>query len=377
MSEELKKQNVPFKVLVNFCRVLLGLTFMFSGIVKAIDPVGTQIKLSDYMYAFGMGGTMLDSTLLILSCLLAGFEILIGVYLTMGAFIKGTSLIVLVMMGVLTPFTLYLAMKNPVEDCGCFGDAVVLTNWQTFSKNVFLLLLAILVFIGKKRVIPFVTEKRQWIITVFMTLIAIRFMIGNIINLPVLDFRPYKVGTDLRSEVLGSIKNPELSDFFLMNDDMDDITGEVLADSGYTFLLVLPHVEDASENGIDLIDDVFDYCINWGYNMIGVTSSGDDAIRQWSDNAGVDLRFVFCDEVPLQTMVRSNPGLVLIKYGVLINKWSCYSVPSDDELSAPLDKISVGRIPDPDPLKTPWAVVLLFTLPLLMITLIDRLKEMV
>ena len=191
MSEELKKQNVPFKVLVNFCRVLLGLTFMFSGIVKAIDPVGTQIKLSDYMYAFGMGGTMLDSTLLILSCLLAGFEILIGVYLTMGAFIKGTSLIVLVMMGVLTPFTFYLAMKNPVEDCGCFGDAVVLTNWQTFSKNVFLLLLAILVFIGKKRVIPFVTEKRQWIITVFMTLIAIRFMIGNIINLPVLEFRPY------------------------------------------------------------------------------------------------------------------------------------------------------------------------------------------
>ena len=88
MSEELKKQNVPLKVLVNFCRVLLGLTFMFSGIVKAIDPVGTQIKLSDYMYAFGMGGTMLDSTLLILSCLLAGFEILIGVYLTMGAFIK-------------------------------------------------------------------------------------------------------------------------------------------------------------------------------------------------------------------------------------------------------------------------------------------------
>jgi triosephosphate isomerase len=193
----------------------------------------------------------------------------------------------------------------------------------------------------------------------------------------VLDFRPYKVGTDLRSEVLGAVKNPELSDFFLMNDDMDDLTEEILADSGYTFLLVLPHVEDASENGIDLIDDVFDYCINWGYNMIGLTSSGDDAIRQWSDNAGVDLRFVFCDEVPLQTMVRSNPGLVLIKDGVLINKWSCYSVPSDDELSAPLDQISVGRIPDPDPLKTPWAVVLLFALPLLMITLIDRLKEMV
>ena len=145
------------------------------------------------MYAFGMGGTMLDSTLLILSCLLAGFEILIGVYLTMGAFIKGTSLIVLVMMGVLTPFTLYLAMKNPVEDCGCFGDAVILTNWQTFFKNVFLLALAIMVFVERKYITAFVTERRQWMITVLVVSISVWFMVCNITRLPILDFRPYKV----------------------------------------------------------------------------------------------------------------------------------------------------------------------------------------
>ena len=129
MGAEVKHNDKPMKVLVNFCRILLGLTFLFSGIVKAVDPMGTQIKLTDYLYAFGMGDAILGSTLLILACILAGFEILIGAYLTVGAFGRGSSLLAMLMMVFFTPFTLYLAIKNPVQDCGCFGDAVVLTNW--------------------------------------------------------------------------------------------------------------------------------------------------------------------------------------------------------------------------------------------------------
>lgn len=375
MAEELKKENKALKVLVNFCRILLGLTFMFSGIVKAIDPVGTQIKLFDYLTAFGMGGTILDSTLLILACMLAGFEILIGSYLAMGAFIRGTSFLTLLMMLVLTPFTLYLALKNPVQDCGCFGDAVIITNWQTFYKNVLLLVLAMIVFIWRKRVSPFVSVRRQWVITVFMVTISVKFMASNIVNLPVLDFRPYKVGTNLLSQV--SDGNPLFADFSIMDDDMNDVTMDILADTGYTFLLVSPHVEDASESDMDLIDDVFDYCTNWGYNIVGVTSSGSDAIKRWTENTGSELKFMFSDEIPLQTMVRSNPGLVLIKGGVLVNKWSHACIPSDEELSGPLDEISVGYLPEPDPLHTPWAVALLFVVPLLMIMLIDKLKRLI
>ena len=364
---------MPLKVLVNFCRILLGLTFLFSGIVKAIDPVGTQIKLADYLFAFGMGLSVLESTLLIVACILAGFEILIGSYLTVGAFSRGTSFVALLMMCFFTPLTLYLAIKNPVQDCGCFGDAVVLTNWQTFYKNVFLLALAILVFAFRRYIVPFVAERRQWIVTVVMVAVSVRFMVINIIGLPVLDFRPYKVGADLRTAYME--RNPEFTDFGIMNDDMDDVTMDVLADSGYTFLLVSPHLEDASESDLDLIDDVFDYCAHWGYNMIGLTSSGSEAVRQWTENAGAEFGFMFSDEIPLQTIVRSNPGLVLIKDGVIVNKWSHSYIPSDDELWGPLDMISVGRTPDPDPLKTPWAVALLFAVPLLLIVLIDRLKE--
>ena len=328
MSAETEKSSKPFKVLVNACRIILGLTFMFSGIVKAIDPVGTQIKLTDYMYAFGMGDFMSGSTLLILACILAGFEILIGSYLTVGAFSKGTSLVTLVMMGILTPFTLVLAITNPVQDCGCFGDAVILSNWQTFGKNIFLLALSVFVFIERKLIVPFMDEKRHWMVTVIIVAVSVRFMVTNIIGLPVLDFRPYKIGTDLRSAVLN--QDMSLTDFSIMDDDMNDVTMEVLGDSGYTFLLVSPHVEDASESDLDLIDDVFDYCAHWGYNMIGVTSSGTEAVRQWTENAGAELRFLFSDEIPLQTIVRSNPGLVLIRDGVIVNKWSHSQIPSDE-----------------------------------------------
>lgn len=376
MSESDNKSGTPLKVLVNFSRILLGLTFLFSGVVKAIDPVGTQIKLSDYLYAFSMGDLMLDSTLLILACLLAGFEILIGSYLLVGVYSKGSSLLALVMMVVFTPFTYYLALKNPVHDCGCFGDALVLTNWQTFGKNVFLLVLSLLVFIKRRAIVPFVDVKRYWVITLIVTMVSIRFMTANINGLPVLDFRPYKVGTDLKKEILEDI-NPAMSDFSVMDADMNDVTADILTDSSYTFLLVSPFVENASENNIDMIDDVFDYCSHYGYNIMGLTSSGDDAIKQWTENAGAEIPFLFCDEIPLKTMVRSNPGLVLIRNGVLVNKWGHARIPSDEELSGPLDEIEVGQVPAPDPFRTPWAVGILFLLPLLLVVLIDRLKGMI
>lgn len=376
MSDEAKKIGLPAKILVNFCRVLLGLTFMFSGVVKAIDPVGTQIKLSDYLYAFGMGGYLLDSTLIILACLLAGWEILVGAYLLVGAFPKGTSLVVLVMMVLLTPFTLYIALNNPVDECGCFGDALVLTNWETFYKNIFLLLLALLVFIKRNAIVPFVEGRRHWVITLIVTLIAVRFMTANINSLPVLDFRAYKVGTDLRTEVLEN-RNPAMADFSVMDADMNDLTADLLSDSSYTFLLVSAHLENASESNLDLIDDVFDYCGHYGYKIIGLTSSSEDVIKQWTENAGAEIPFLFCDEIPLQTMVRSNPGLILLRNGVIVNKWSDVRIPSDEELSGPLDVIKVGQLPDPDPLRTPWAVCILFLLPLFMVVLIDRLKRMI
>ena len=368
------KRSLPARISVNFCRVLVGVVFMFSGTVKAVDPVGTQIKLTDYMGALGMNITLPDSTLLIMACILAGMELLLGIYMTMGAYIRGTSLLLSLFLLVMTPFTLYLALANPVEDCGCFGDAVKLSNWQTFWKNVFLLALTLYVFIRRRLSVPFAHEKIQWVLTLVSMILIIKFMVSNIKYLPAIDFRPYKTGTDLRRGVLQG-ENPGMADFFIMDSNLDDVTSDILNEPGYTFLVVSPHLESANERNIDLIDDIYDYCRRWGYGMYGLTSSGSGAVHEWTENTGAEYGFLHCDEIPLETMVRSNPGLVLLHDGVLVNKWSYLNIPDETRLSGPLDVIEAGKVPAPDPMRTPLGIALLFLLPILIIGLISLVKS--
>jgi uncharacterized membrane protein YphA (DoxX/SURF4 family) len=373
MDNKTTSNNLPMKVAVNICRFMLGAAFIFSGVVKAVDPIGTQIKLSDYMYAFNMGDVLSYGTLLIAACTLAGMEFLLGVYMLFGSFVRGTSLLLLIAMVVLTPFTLYLALHNPVEDCGCFGDALLLTNWQTFYKNVFLLLLALFVFLFKKRIVPWVTIGRQWLLSVVSVIVIVMFMVDNVRNLPALDLRPYKVGTSLFDDVLLQM-NVDVSDFSLLDEDLNDVTDPILSDTGYTFLLVSEHLESASEGHLDLIDDVYDYCNTYGYKMYGVTASGRGEVSNWIENTGAEYGFLYSDEIPLQTMIRSNPGLVLMKEGVIIEKWSEANIPDEEFLSAPLEKIGLGTPPEADMKSDIIRVILIFLLPLLLVILIDRLK---
>lgn len=373
MEKKTTSNNIPMKVAVNICRFVLGAAFLFSGVVKAVDPVGTQIKLSDYMYAFSMGDVLSDGTLLIAACTLAGIELLLGIYMLLGSFARGTSLLLMVAMVVLTPFTLYLALKNPVEDCGCFGDALVLTNWQTFYKNVFLLLLAVFVFVFKKHIIPWVSIGRQWLVSVVSVIVIVMFMVNNIRNLPAIDLRPYKAGTSLFDDVLLQM-NVDISDFSLLDKNLNDVTDPVLSDTGYTFLLVSEHLESASEGHLDLIDDVYDYCNTYGYKMYGVTASGRGEVSNWIEDTGAEYEFLFSDEIPLQTMIRSNPGLVLMKEGVIINKWSEANIPDEEFLTAPLEDLGLSTPPEINMLRDVLKVVLIFLLPILLVILIDRLK---
>lgn len=363
-------------VTVNLCRVLLGLVFLFSGTVKAIDPVGTQIKLSDYLGAMGLPGIFPDGALLLVSCLLAGFEMLMGSYLLMGIFCRGTSLLTLVFMGLLTPFTLYVAIANPVQDCGCFGDALILTNWQTFIKNVVLLAFAVTVRIRYRVIVPSVREKRQWVVTLIVLAISARFMVENVNGLPAIDFRPYRVGTDLRAEVLER-HNEKMTDFVVMDRNLNDVTADLLLDSGYVFLMVSPYLESASWSDLDLIDDLSEYCDRYGYRMVCLTASGREEIREWAANTAAGYDIMNCDAVPLKTMVRSNPGLVLLADGMIVNKWSHSDIPTDSELTAPLENLQ-GVLERPfDPLRTPWGVGALLLVPLLLVAVIEKLKKMI
>lgn len=373
-SESVNSGSGAMKIPANLSRMVLGLVFLFSGIVKAIDPVGTQIKFTDYLSAFGLGNLLLPGTLLIFACLLAGFEILLGAYMTMGVFRRGTTLLCLIFMCVMTPFTLYVAIADPVEDCGCFGDALILTNWQTFLKNVVLLALAIMARMWYRSIVPFVRDKWQWTVTVVVLAISVRFMVDNINGLPKIDFRPYRIGTDLRSKVLEE-QDPEFSDFFIFDSNMDDATAGLLNNDGYSFLLVFPHLESADESDLDLIDDLAEYCSRYGYGLTGITASGSDIIDDWVAGTAAQYDLLQCDEIPLETMVRSNPGLILMKDGVILNKWSHRNIPGESELDKPLERLPQIVSPKRNPLNTPWGVAALFLLPLLLLGLIDRINK--
>lgn len=181
----------------NVCRFLLAVVFLFSGFVKANDPLGTVYKVQDYLEAWGLQSLSAGYVPYLAAMLCALLEFILGIYLFFGIRRRVAPLLVLLVMSFMTPLTLWLAIANPISDCGCFGDAVVLTNWETFFKNVVLLIAAISVFKWRQYIFNLVTTKVDWLISLYSILFIIFFMLFCLRYLPVFDFRPYHVGADI------------------------------------------------------------------------------------------------------------------------------------------------------------------------------------
>lgn len=183
------------KVIAEVCRLLLGVVFIFSGTVKAVDPMGGAIKIGDYLTSFGLD--KLQPFTVLISFNLSALEFMLGVCMLLGVYRRYTTFLTLLMMSFMTPLTLYLAIFNPVSDCGCFGDALVISNWQTFYKNVVLLAAAIYVFIHNQRLLQGYTYHVYWFVALWSYVFAIGFAYRNYNHLPILDFRPYKLGANI------------------------------------------------------------------------------------------------------------------------------------------------------------------------------------
>ena len=326
------------------CRLLLGVTFVFSGFVKAVDPLGTFYKFQDYLSAFGLLDYLPSGLILLAAVVLAAIEFCSGAYLLLGVRRRLSSAVVLLMMIVMTPLTLYLAIANPVHDCGCFGDAVVLTNWQTFGKNVVLIVAAVVVFKWKLLMPRLVTLQTEWIVVLY-TLLFVFCLAGYCLRtLPVLDFRPYRVGTDMRQAMsMDEGRVPTIQDFYIEDRETgDDLTDSLLNDTSYSFLMVANRIESADDGYIDLINEIYDYSVEHGYSFYALTSSGDEDIELWSDRTGAEYTFYLADEVTLKTIIRTNPGLLLLHDGVIFNKWCGSRLPDEYQLTGPLDEIAAG-----------------------------------
>ena len=362
---------------MNIARLLLAVTFILSGFVKAVDPLGTQYKISDYLEAANMGGLLPDWATLGASVLLSAVEFCLGIFLLFAIQRRLTSRLILLMMVVMTPLTLWLALTNPISDCGCFGDAVVLTNWQTFLKNIVLLACAVVVARWPKEMFRFVTESNQWIVINYSALFILGIAAWSLYYLPTFDFRPYHIGTDLHGQWLRTMEGEDLpyADFFIeRTDNGEDITEEVLADTGYVFLLVSPYLEKADDSRLDLINEVYEYAHEHSYKFYCLTSSMAKEINRWQEMTGAEYPFCQTDGIVLKTVIRSNPGLLLLKNGTIIRKWSHNDLPviEEEDAAKPLQALTYGQMPTTGVPQKILTLLLWFVLPLTLLTLADR-----
>ncbi len=411
--------KVATRLAVNLCRILVALTFVFSGFVKANDPLGTQYKMQDYLEVLHLSAYLPGYITLVAAVLLGGFEFCLGVFLLFAIRRRAVTRLILLFMAVMTLLTLWLVLANPIKDCGCFGDAVVLSNMQTFCKNIILLAASALLFRMPLLMPRFISRGNQWIITTYTVVFILFTATQSLVTLPQFDFRPYHVGADIKEgmktpegaptpkfettfilEKDGQRKEftldnypdstwtfvdsktiqteegyvPPIHDFFIQTaDGSEDITDSVLGRRDYSFLFIAPHLEYADDSNFGDIDRIYEYATDHGYPFYALTASTEDAIRHWRDITGAEYDFYFSDETTLKTIIRSNPGLVLIKDGVVIGKWSHNALPDLGPQSQRLEKTAYGHISDASAARKITGILLWYILPLFLLALADRL----
>jgi uncharacterized membrane protein YphA (DoxX/SURF4 family) len=475
-----------------FSRVFLGVVFIFSGFVKVVDPLGTMYKFIDYFNAMHL--EFLTAIALPLAILLCVAELVLGIMLLFNLLPKLAAWGTLIFMAIFTPLTFWLAVWNPVSDCGCFGDALILTNWETFWKNIVILAFTILIFVERKNSKSYFNTFSQWALSIAFAAFSFGISFYCIKHLPIIDFRPYKIGKNIQQgmEIPESEKDnvdvyesvfiyekdgtqkefsldnlpdstwtfidaehnlikkgyqPPIHDFSIMavktlqpevseviapdpydaiylysyegeimeflidelpgpeweyNDirteqsglnpyyielfyedengeiemftlfdrpdisyeflyaeyydpqmqadingigtEPDDITEIVLEDDSYTFLLVSVFVEDAKTKNQERINELAAYCDQMGYRFICLTGSTAGPIEDFIKTNGPTYQFYNTDPVTLETIVRANPGLVLLKKGTILNKWAHSDIPSVDELQKDLIAYSISDL---------------------------------
>ena len=364
------------KAIVNLCRLLLAAVFILSGFVKAVDPLGTLYKMQDYLLAMDLGGWLPDLALLAFAVGLSALEFCLGIFMLFAIRRRLTSRTMVIVLAIMTSLTLWLALTDPISDCGCFGDALVLTNWQTFWKNIILLTAALVVAKWPFGMIRFISKSNQWIVINYSLLFILIISGWSLYDRPQFDFRPYHEGTDLREgwNLMMEGNESPYADFFIEKaDDGEDITEQVLNNEGYTFLLIAPWLEKADDSQLDLINQVYEYAEDNDYLFYCLTASGESGISLWRDITGADYPFCQTDGTVLKTMIRSNPGLLLLKDGKVIRKWSHNRLPDEYDLARPLEELELGQAAGNTMGRHIAEVMLWFVLPLLLLSITDRL----
>lgn len=407
--------NIVRDIIINSLRFALALVFAFSGFVKAVDPMGTVYKMADYAEAFGVA--VHPAWLLVGTWLLIAVEYVMGVALFFGLYRRFYLWCMTLFLAVMTPFTLFLALTNPVNDCGCFGDAVVLTNWQTFGKNLVLLLMTVVVLANNRCLLRVISERMQWLVFVFALGSVVVFTQYNMRHLPIMDFRPYSIGTNIvesmtvpegapqdvyetyfviekdgeqrtvsadeyvdstwvfvsrQSRLVSRGHVPPITDFHLASLDGGDMTWEVLEQPGYTFLVVANDLKRTNEGMFDVVNDLYDYAKVNGYAFYMLTSSSNQVIADWTEHTGATYSYLQADDILLKTMIRSNPGLIVLNDATIVGKWSASDMPRDGQLTLPMERNKALVMTAREVRAAHVAMALWMFFPLLLLVAIDK-----
>ncbi|GGH18943.1 BT_3928 family protein [Mucilaginibacter phyllosphaerae] len=368
-----------------FCRITVGLLFIFSGLIKANDPLGFSYKLEEYFEVFHI--TWLNGLALSMSVLLCALEMILGFTLLVGARaikVVWGLLLLIIFFGFLTFYSAYFKV---VQTCGCFGDAIPLTPWQSFSKDMALLLLVMVLFVNRKSIKPLTNAKTSDKLLIGATIISIGFGLYTYNFLPVVDFLPYKVGAnilqemktppgavpdefevtyilknkktkesktmsdkeyiksgiwkDTKWEVKGNPESrlvkkgfePKIRDLNIQDAQGNNYNEELLSSPFYSLVIVAWNLEDTNAEAVNRINALaINLTQNYNTRTIFLTSNAPDNAQKFAKAHKLISELFYADGVPLKTMVRSNPGIILLKNGIVINKWHFHNMPKYEDI---------------------------------------------
>lgn len=352
------------KYIVHLSRVFVGVLFIISGFIKLNDPLGFSYKLQEYFSADVLNMEFLIPYALGISVFVVVFEVVLGVFLLIGYQIKFTVWSLLAMIVFFTFLTFYSAYFDKVKDCGCFGDALKLTPWESFTKDVVLLVFILILVLGIQHIRPVFTKLPTSVIALLSFIVSLWFGYHVLMHLPAIDFRAYAIGKNLQEQMKipvdaekpvteytwtfmvngeeqtfvtnGSYPTvdgdyvgvktklidegyiPPIQDFSIESDS-EDLT-EVFLDEAHLIIIAMYSVSSAEADGVLKLKTFTDNAIRQGYKVIGLTASGAADKQQIKAQYKLNFDFYLCDEKVIKTIVRANPGVVVLEKGTVTQK---------------------------------------------------------
>lgn len=361
------------KILITISRILIGLVFIFSGFVKGVDPLGTAYKITDYFEAYHMVWAIPLS--LYFSIILCAFEFVLGVLLVLNVKMKQVVWLTLLIMSFFTIITFYDALYSPVPDCGCFGDAVKLTNWETFYKNVVLMVFVFILLFGRNKIKACFNNTKEWGIIALVSVLFVWFSVYNYRNLPVINFRPWKTGNKMmadnpqpskfyltyKNKQSGEAKeylsnelpwqdtlwtanweyvstredNPNkslLGAFAIIDSTGADMTDHFVRNPEFQFFIACYNINETNLDAFEnKINSFIENAQKNGVSIILLTGSSPEEIKNFRAKfPKINYEIFSSDDIALKAMIRSNPGLVLLKKATVLGQWHWRNIPEFD-----------------------------------------------